>query len=112
MRFPRLRYRLGHVKSRNEERVAGQFRDARRTIFTVTRYTEDSASDTIFQCRIHAVVAGEEFNRLVCAINLMGVAANRDADGLPLPDERAVQFADQLQRRIRRRLFVIGLRKA
>jgi hypothetical protein len=112
MRFPRLRDRLRHVKSRNEERMAGEFRDARRTIFTVTRYAEGSASDSIFKCRIHAVVAGEPFNRLVPAVNLMSVAASRDADGLPLPDERAIQFADQLQRRIRRRLFVIGVGKA
>jgi len=101
MRFSWLGYRLGHVKRRKEERVAGEFRDARRTIFTVTRYAEGAASDLIFKCRIYAVVAGEQFNRLVIPVNLMGVTASRDTDGLALSDQRAVQLGDQLQRCIR-----------
>lgn len=81
--------------------MSGEFGDSRRTIFSITRYPEGPASDSILKCRIHTVVAGEQFNRIILAVNLTGAAAGRDSDGLPLSDERTVQLADQLQRRIR-----------
>ena len=112
MRLVGFRCHLGHEERRDEKWMAWQFNHAYCAFFIVPGNPQIPAPDLGLECFIQTVIACEDFPRLTLAVDAPCLSSFLNQNRSSLSDKRAAQLADQLQWRVRRRFFVVGIGQA